>query len=221
MTGPVSGFEIAKNLKPQAVQQAPVAAASVAVAPETRAVIDDVFERIKACYPAWKQSWPTTVELGAAKREWLAEFIAAGITGLEQIRHGVRMARKDPSPFPCSPGVFVAWCFEPEGLGLPAVEKAYSQAMRNTHVAQVADARWSSPAIYHAAVGAGFHSLQNLSRELGLKRFEKHYLVQCKKLWRGEVLAPAPVAALPNPAKACSPEVGRAALEALRGICRG
>lgn len=222
MTGPTSGFEIAKNLKPQDVVPSPAKPANaVAVDPQARLVIDDLFDRLKAIYPAWRQAWPTDSEFNAAKREWIAEFMRAGIRRIEQIQHGLRLAAQDRGAFVPAVGVFVGWCFDPGAFGLPTAEKAYSQAMRNTHVAQVADARWTHAAIYHAAVAAGFHSLQNLNRELGFKRFDKCYQEQCRRLGRGETLAPAPIAALPNPARVSTPEVGRAALAALRSQCGG
>jgi hypothetical protein len=179
-------------------------------------VIDDLFDRLKAIYPAHRQAWPTDREFNAAKREWLAEFMRAGIRQIEQIQHGLRMAAQDRGAFVPAVGVFVAWCFDPAAFGLPAIERAYALVMRNTHPAQVADARWLHPAIYHAAVAAGFHTLQNLNRDLGLKRFERCYLEQCRRLGRGEELPPAPVAALPSPDRPCNPDVARAALEAMR-----
>jgi hypothetical protein len=215
--GLASAFEIAKDLKTQSVEP-PAVPSAVAVDPQARQVIEDLFDRLKAIYPAWKQAWPGERELNAARREWLAEFMRAGIRRIEQIQHGLRMAAQDRGAFVPAVGVFVSWCFDPGAFGLPSIEKAYGMAMRNTHPAQVADARWVHPAVYHAAVAAGFHSLQNLSRDLGFKRFERCYLEQCRRIGRGETLAAAPIAALPNPARASTPEVGRAALAALR--CR-
>jgi hypothetical protein len=184
-------------------------------------VIDDLFDRLKAIYPAHRQAWPTPNEFNAAKREWLAEFMRAGIRRIEQIQHGLRMAAQDRGAFVPAVGVFVAWCFDPAAFGLPQIEKAYAITMRNTHPAQVADARWPHPAIYHAAVAAGFHTLQNLNREPGLKRFERCYLDQCRRLGRGEDLPPAPVAALPPPERARNPDVARSALAALRSKLKG
>lgn len=201
-----------RNDPAPAVQAAP----AVAVDAQAKCVIDDLFGRLKGIYPAWKQAWPTDAELNAAKLEWLAEFMRAGIRRVEQIQHGVRMAAKDRSAFAPAPGVFVSWCFAPEAFGLPPLEKAYKQALRNTHPSQAGHCKWSHAAIYHASVAAGWYSLQRLEPALGLKRFEDKYLEQCQKLGRGEVLEPVPVAALPEQAGPCTPEVGRAALADLR-----
>lgn len=183
----------------------------------TRLVIDDLFDRLKGIHPAWRQAWPTEAELGAAKREWLAAFVKAGIRQVEQIQHGLRMARQNREAFVPPVGQFVDWCFAPEAFRLPPLERAYAQAMRNTHPAQAPVARWSHDAIYHAAVASGFPNLQMLPRDKGLILFDKHYRAVCRRLGRGEQLPPAPVAALPAPLRKGSADVARAALDMIRG----
>lgn len=218
MNVPRQARDLTPNLlaKPVAMA-APPAGTRVQIDPQTRAVVDDLFVRLKAVCAAWRASWPTDAEVGAAKREWLAEFMVAGIRDASQISYGVRMARAQSGPgYVPTPGAFVAWCFSPEALGLPDLDRAYKQAVRNTHPSQVGHCKWSHPAVYHASVAAGWYSLQRLERHLGLKRFEVKYLEQCKKVGRGEVLEPVPVAALPEHAGPSTPEVGRAALAELR-----
>lgn len=189
--------------------------AVVQVDPATRTVIDDLFLRLRGACGAWRQSWPTPEVMAASKLEWLGEFMRSGITRMEQIDHGMRVVSASKSAFVPAPGVFVSWCFAPEGLGLPSVEKAYAQALRNCHPAMRSCSKWYHPAVYHATAAAGFHSLPLLSRELGMVSFEKHYLTQCRKIWSGETLAPVPVAELPAPTK-ITPEVGNQALAELR-----
>lgn len=215
MNGPKPVSAVVANLRHEAmpaVQSAP----AIPVDNQAKAVIDDLFGRLKGIYPAWKQAWPTEAELNAAKLEWLAEFMRAGIRRVEQIQHGVRMAARHRSAFAPAPGVFVSWCFAPEAFGLPPLESAYKQSLRNTHPSQAGHCKWSHAAIYHASVAAGWYSLQRLEPALGMKRFEEKYLEQCQKLGRGEELEPVPVAALPEQAGPRTPEVGRAALAALR-----
>lgn len=223
MSGPVDARRIAASLSngqlPQA--QAPRVAKAVAVDPQAKAVIDDLFSRLKGCHPGWRQAWPDSAEEGAAKREWLAAFVQAGIQRVEQIQYGIRIARQSSGVFVPSVGSFIAWCFAPEAFGLPPVERAYVQAMRNTHPSQAADARWTHDAIYHACVASGFSTLQRLPRETGMKLFEKHYLAVCSRLGRGEQLPAAPVAALPAPASKGDAGVGNAALAGLRAKLKG
>lgn len=211
---------LAASITPQqlATLQAPKV---VEVDQGTRQVIDELFETMKGIKPAWRQCWPTQREFNSGKVEWLAAFMRNDICRIEQVQNGVRMAAANTSPYVPPVGEFVAWCFAPEGFGLPSAEVAYTQAVRNIHPAQFACARWSHPAIYHAAVAAGFASLQRLEPALGLKRFASTYLEQCKKLARGEELAPAPVAALPAPQSKGSPEVAAAQLAAIRSKLGG
>lgn len=189
--------------------------AVVAVDPSTQAVIDDLFLRLRGACGAWRQSWPTEAVMNASKLEWLGEFMRSGITRMEQIDHGMRVVSASKSAFVPAPGVFVSWCFAPEGLGLPSVESAYSQALKNCYPPMRHCAKWYHPAVYHATAAAGFHSLSLLSRELGLASFEKHYLVQCRRIWQGDKLEPVPVAELTVEPK-ITPEVGKKALAELR-----
>jgi hypothetical protein len=194
----------------------PESPAAIEIDPATRSVIDDLFLRLQGACGAWRQSWPNQIILDASKLEWLAEFMRSGINSMDQIRHGMRVVSASKSAFVPAPGVFVSWCFAPEGLQLPSVEIAYAQALRNCHPAMQGRAKWFHPAIYHATAAAGFHSLPFLSRELGMARFEQKYLEQCRKIWRGDVIPPVPVAQLAAPGRSITPEVGNSALAQLR-----
>ena len=222
---PQDAADVAKGIRPDSLPSIQRPAPQVVqVDDQTRAVVDEIFERLKAHFPAWKQAWPTQAELNTAKREWLAELMRAGIRSLDQIQAGLRMAARDRSAFVPAPGVFVDWCFAPEAFGLPDIEKAYRVAMRNTHPAQAGCARWPHAALYHAAVAAGYLNLQRLDRKAGMELFRRKYLEQCRRLGRGEELPPAPVAALPAPLVKGSPEVASQALAGIRerlGVKRG
>lgn len=217
---PVRAGDLARQIDPASVPAAVQPARAVPVDAGTRAVVDDLFERLKAHFPAWRQAWPSEAELAAAKREWLAEFMRAGIRSLEQIQAGLRQAARDRNAFVPAPGAFVDWCFAPEAFGLPDIEKAYRVAMRNTHPAQAGCARWPHAAIYHAAVAAGYLNLQRLERKAGMELFRRKYLEQCRRIGQGEELPPAPVAAIAAEYRKGSPEVAAAALEALRASLR-
>ena len=183
----------------------------------TGAVVNDVIRELQACYTAWRQAWPDDKALNAYRKSLIKAFAEAGITTLEQVRYAMQRCRQDAADFAPSAGKLVQWCQPtPEMLGLPPLERAYAEACRNVHPCQAPTARWSQAAIYHAAVAAGFSNLQLLPRDAGLKLFGRQYDAVCRRLGEGDVLAPAPVAALPAPARKSAPEVGRAALSALR-----
>ncbi|WP_422630881.1 replication protein P [Pseudomonas rhizophila] len=210
--------ELIATRRTDVTDQPPADPVVAEVDPATKAVIDDLFLRLRGACGAWRQSWPTEAVMNAAKLEWLGEFMRSGITRMEQIDHGMRVLSASKVAFVPAPGVFVSWCFAPEGLGLPSVEKAYAQGLRNCHPAMRASAKWMHPAVYHATAAAGFHSLPLLSRELGLANFERHYLAQCRKIWKGEALGPIPAAELAAPKPERNPEVGNSALAELRAL---
>ena len=217
MSAPANAKDLLARMRPDPnYRYDAVPAGRVQVDPETKKVLDDLFLRIKGACGAWKQSWPTDEIEGASKSEWTAEFIRSGIRKMEQIQHGMRVLSASKSPFVPAPGVFVSWCFAPEGLGLPGLEIAYKQALRNSHPSAGSPVKWFHPAVYHATAAAGFMSLQSLGRELGMAKFERKYLEQCKLLWSGVVLNPIPVAELPAPGKTVTPDVGNTALAELR-----
>lgn len=213
---PVAAGELVARRRPDPTYQGPdQSPAVVVVDPATRAVIDDLFLRLRGACGAWRQSWPTEAVMAASKLEWLGEFMRSGITRMEQIDHGMRVVSASKSAFVPAPGVFVSWCFAPEGLGLPSVESAYAQALRNCHPAMRGCEKWYHPAVYHATAAAGFHSLSLLSRELGMASFEKQYLNQCRRIWQGAQLEPVPLAELAIEPK-ITPAVGQKALAELR-----
>ena len=137
MTGPVSAANVVANLKPQA-ETALQPSAPVRVDDQTKQVINDLFDRLKALYPAWKQALPTDAELRNAKREWLAEFMRSGIRQVEQIQHGVRLAAKDPSAFAPSPGALRR---RPLACRMPRAPTSKRCAIHTLHKPAIASGR--------------------------------------------------------------------------------
>lgn len=220
MTALVDPKAVVQRLQAGAIKPAGMSTApeKVQIDPKTKAVIDQLFVQLKGIFSGWRSPWPDGNHEGAAKREWVVAMMEEGVSDIACLCFGLRLARKVSSDnvFPPSPGQFIDWCLSPEAFGLPDAEKALNHALRNTHPVQVATARWSHDAIYHAAVACGFSTLQSLDRKAALLLFRKHYKEVCRRLWRGEALPVAPVAALPAPAKRGDLGVGRAALAALR-----
>jgi hypothetical protein len=180
-------------------------------------VINQLFRELRTIRTAWRQAWPDKKAYLDSKATWLKAFIENGICTQEQIDVGLARCRAEDSDFIPSPGRFIAGCVPtPEMVGLPPVETAYEQALRNCHPAMRGSEKWFHPAVYHATAAAGFHSLPLLSREMGMASFAKRYQAQVNKVWRGEDLDPLPVAELPAPVPVRNPKVGNAALAELR-----
>ena len=77
-------------------------------------------------------------------------------------------------------------------------------------------AEWSHDAVWHAVKECGFENLNTLARDLSAKLFERNYAIATRRLAAGQPLQKMPLA-LPAEAKSRStPDVGRAALAALR-----
>jgi hypothetical protein len=180
-------------------------------------IINELFRELRTIRTAWRQAWPDQKAHDAAKSTWLKAFIENGINTQEQIDMGLARCRAEDTDFIPSPGRFIANCVPtPEMVGLPPVAAAYEQALRNCHPAMRGREKWFHPAVYHATAAAGFHSLPLLSRDLGLASFEKRYLVQVCKVWRGEDVGPLPAAELAGPEPMKTLAVGNNALAELR-----
>jgi len=180
-------------------------------------IINQLFRDLRSIHSAWRQAWPNQAAYDASKLTWLRAFIENGVCTQEQIDIGLTRCRAENTDFIPSPGKFVHMCVPlPEMIGLPSVETAYEQALRNCHPAMRGQEKWFHPAVYHATAAAGFHSLPLLSRELGLASFEKRYMVQVCKVWRGEDVGPLPAAEIAGPAPVITMEVGNKALAELR-----
>jgi hypothetical protein len=180
-------------------------------------IINELFRELRTIRTAWRQAWPDKAAYQAAKAVWVRALFEGGVCTQEQIDMGLARCRAEETDFIPSPGRFIGMCMPtPEMVGLPSVETAYEQAMRNCHPAMRGREKWFHPAVYHATAAAGFHSLPLLSRELGLASFGKRYQAQACLVWRGEDLGPIPFAEIAAPSSKSAPEVGNNALKELR-----
>lgn len=208
-----------KDLIPSATSGNHVAVAEPVTAPRaidqgTASVVNKLFVELQSIFPAWKQAWPTTEALDAAKKSWIKGFMAAGINSLEQIRFGIQQCRKSGGDFAPSVGRFIRWCEPtPEMMGLPDAAKAYREACRIAHPA--ADRSDVHAAVYHAACETGLYELANLPEERSRKLFDRNYAITVRMVMTGEPLREIPLA-LPETVSVRTPEVGMAALAALR-----
>lgn len=183
-------------------------------------VINTLFRELQVIFTAWRQAWPDDEAVRAAKATWTKAFMAAGINTLEQVRFGVEQCRGLDQDFMPSPGRFIKMCQPtPENMGLPSAQSAYREAVRNAHPATLGSA-WSHPAVYHAACETGFHELSHLAADKSRALFERNYAIAVRAVLAGEPLRKAPLA-LPAEVSVSTPEVGRAALAALRNSRAG
>lgn len=162
---------------PPAVQTQPVQ-----VTHETAEVVNDLFRRLRGIFPAWRQAWPSTEALDAAKAEWIKEFADVGIRTLEQIEFGIQKCRKLKKPFAPSVGEFIAMCVpSPEDFGMPAAAAAWMEALMGVY---------SHDGVRIAANETGIFDLRCAKQEdKGLReRFDRNYAVVIRRAQEGQPL---------------------------------
>lgn len=154
--------------------------------PGTVDVINVLFRELQAIFPAWRQAWPTDDALKAAKRSWIKAFIVAGINQLEQIRVGVERCRALGTSFIPSVGQFVELCQPtPEMLGIPSHDRAFREALENSHPSRFGARAWSHPAVRHAALQCEIHNLGDQIPEKASRVFDRAYDITIRRLVQG------------------------------------
>lgn len=174
---PVSQLMATMGNLPPAVHAQPLQ-----VTPQTAEVVNDLFRRLRGIFPAWRQAWPSTEALDAAKAEWIKEFADEGIRTLEQIEFGIQKCRKLKKPFAPSVGEFIAMCVPgPEDFGMPAVGDAWIEALMTTY---------SHEAVKLAAEATGLFDLRGARQEdKGLRaRFDRSYEIILRRARAGQQL---------------------------------
>jgi hypothetical protein len=164
------------NLPPSAISE------PVVVTLETAEVVNDLFRRLRGIFPAWRQAWPSTEALDAAKAEWIKEFAAVRIRTLEQIEFGVQKCRKMSKPFAPSVGEFITMCTPTaEDFGMPSSADAWLEALMGSY---------SHDGVRIAANETGIFDLRCAKQEdKSLRaRFERAYAIVIRRALDGQPL---------------------------------
>jgi hypothetical protein len=164
------------NLPPAAIAE------PVVVTLETAEVVNDLFRRLRGIFPAWRQAWPSTEALDAAKAEWIKEFAAVGIRTLEQIEFGVQKCRKMSKPFAPSVGEFITMCTPTaEDFGMPSSADAWLEALMGSY---------SHDGVRIAANETGIFDLRCAKQEdKSLRaRFDRAYAIVIRRALDGQPL---------------------------------
>lgn len=142
-------------------------------------------------------------ELNEIRRQWVLAFRENGITTMEQVNAGMRVARRQNRPFLPSPGQFVAWCREEASViaGLPnvseLVDMVYEYCRKRGLYPDAESYPWKSNAHYWLVTNLYQNMRANALTDAELRRKAADELVHMTaRINRGEAI-PEPVKQLP------------------------
>ncbi|EFE8687398.1 phage replication protein [Escherichia coli] len=139
-------------------------------------IINGVFSQLLATFPASLANRDQN-ELNEIRRQWVMAFRENGITTMEQVNAGMRVARRQERPFLPPPGQFVAWCKQSGGaLGITVdqvITEYWDWRNRSFEFTSSEHFPWSQPVMYHICVELRHRSTERqlthgeLAREAG------------------------------------------------------
>ena len=126
-------------------------------------IINGVFSQLLATFPASLANRDQN-ELNEIRRQWVMAFRENGITTMEQVNAGMRVARRQERPFLPSPGQFVAWCQQSGGaLGITVdqvITEYWDWRNRSFEFTSSEHFPWSQPVMYHICVELRHRSIE-------------------------------------------------------------
>lgn len=180
-----------------------------AQAEQTAEIFNTLFSALRAAFPASLHSFNDQAEFNELRRQWALAFHENGVTTMEQVNAGLRVARRQERPFLPSPGQFVAWCRE----GRCALGITVSDVMTEYWKWQKLVFRypsneqypWAKPVLYHICI-----ELRQRSTEGQLSRQElEREAIDVLDKWERRVISGKPIPpirrAIAAPSKASGP----------------
>lgn len=165
-------------------------------------IINGVFSQLLATFPASLANRDQN-EVNEIRRQWVLAFRENGITTMEQVNAGMRVARRQNRPFLPSPGQFVAWCREEASViaGLPnvseLVDMVYEYCRKRGLYPDAESYPWKSNAHYWLITNLYQNMRANALTDAELRRKAADELVHMTaRINRGEAI-PEPVKQLP------------------------
>ncbi|EOU3063339.1 TPA: replication protein P [Yersinia enterocolitica] len=194
-----------QNRDGQSLQQMYAADKPKQQVPEQAAqIFNELFRQLKAAFPALMTSIKDQSDLNELRRQWVLAFIENGITSIDQVNAGMKMARQQATPFLPSPGQFIAWCKQgaTRAAGLPDADELYDMVMdyakRRDMFSSAEAFPWPSNAAYWMVTKLySQERVQGLSEQDLRKRCGKELADMSKRIEAGEPI-PAPVVQIPK-----------------------
>lgn len=168
----------------------PPGATNSSINQQTIQLVNKIFDRLRAIYPAWKQAIPTTAAEQAAKKEWLGGLMDAGISDYSLIEAGLNACRGSGSPFWPTVGQFIGFCNKAacDQMGALETMEAYRHLLGYYTVpTQSRDVCDLNPIVYHLVSDQGFDvfAFREMSSEKAVKYFSNQYRSVLKYLVAG------------------------------------
>lgn len=163
-------------------------------------LVDALFDNLIRLFPAARNTILATPEdVAAMKRQWILAFVDGGITTVDQVRAGVKMARTQGNDFWPSCSKFIAWCREADraALGLPSDDDVMAEfhryAREHYQHSSPEEFNWSHPVMYWVVLDVRhlMHEHNYTSNEV-LRSIQKHMRIWEKKIRSGESI-PSPM----------------------------
>ncbi|HDY4931564.1 TPA: DNA replication protein [Yersinia enterocolitica] len=167
-------------------------------------IFNELFRQLKAAFPALMTSIKDQNDLNELRRQWVLAFVENGITSIDQVNAGMKIARQQATPFLPSPGQFIAWCKQgaTRAAGLPDADELYDMVMdyakRRDMFSSAEAFPWASNAAYWMVTKLySQERVQGLSEQDLRKRCGKELADMSKRIESGEPI-PAPVVQIPK-----------------------
>ncbi|EBI1480205.1 DNA replication protein [Salmonella enterica] len=163
-------------------------------------LVDALFDNLIRLFPAARNTILATPEdVAAMKRQWILAFVDGGITTVDQVRAGVKMARTQGNDFWPSCSKFIVWCREADraALGLPSDDDVMAEfhryAREHYQHSSPEEFNWSHPVMYWVVLDVRhlMHEHNYTSNEV-LRSIQKHMRQWEKKIRSGESI-PSPM----------------------------
>ncbi|CAM4009261.1 MULTISPECIES: replication protein P [Lelliottia] len=171
-------------------------------------IINGLFVQLAAAFPASLVN-RSQEDLNEIRRQWVMAFQENGITTLEQVAAGMRVARRQEKPFLPSPGQFVAWCKEERcllGITVDELMTEYWKWRRLVFRYPTSEQYpWSAPVLYHICI-----ELRRQSTDRQMTGKELHQAAaKCLSSWEKRISEGKPIPpvrrAIAAPVKASGP----------------
>jgi len=156
---------------------------------ERALMINNLFIRFDAIFPAAIHTLKDNGTLGSAKYEWMLALLENGITSADQLEKGIKMARNSGDTFLPPMAKFIKWCKASHSdIGAPCVEEAYNEACQKSYPCYGENKNWSHEAVRHATSRTGYHFLITEPMSKSKPVFEKYYAQACEDFADGRIM---------------------------------